>query len=124
MRIATDIDDVLWKLVEDQDSRVEGIGAKCACGMNVKQEVDHLMVDFVHSLILDGNDVFVWSAGGVDYAKNWVKRFAPAWESLVEVIPKEKGHDIDVCFDDQDVDLATINLRVKREHADHWLDEK
>lgn len=80
-----------------------------------------MMVDLVDSLLLDpNNNIFLWSAGGVEYAKNWIKRCAPAWEGLVEVIPKEKGHNIDLAVDDQDVDLATILLRVKREHADHW----
>lgn len=122
-RISFDIDDTLWKLVKDENpNRISGVGAMCACGMRVKQEVDQNMVDLVHSLILD-HEVFLWSAGGVEYAKNWIKRFAPAWESLVQVIPKEKGHNIDICFDDQEVDLAPILLRIKREHADHWHEE-
>lgn len=119
MKIAIDLDDTLWKLVEDKDPRPTGVGAMCACGIPMKQEVDQTMVDLVQSLILD-HQVFIWSAGGVEYAKNWIKRFCPAWESLVEVIPKEKGQGIDVCVDDQEVDLAPILLRIKREHADHW----
>ncbi len=95
----------------------------CACGIPVKQEVDQVMVDLVSTLILD-HEVFLWSAGGVKYAQSWIDRFAPAWWTLgVEVIPKEKGQNIDICIDDQDVDLAPIVLRIKREHADHWHDE-
>ena len=123
MRIAIDVDDTLWKLVEDTDPRVEGVGAVCSCGMKVKQEVDTNMVALVHSLVVD-HEVFLWSAGGVDYVKNWIKRFAPAWEYLVQVIPKEAGHSIDLCIDDQEVTLATTLLRVKRPHADHWEEEE
>lgn len=123
MRIAADIDDTLWRLVEDKDPRVKGVGAMCACGMPVKQEVDQAMMDMIHTFILNGDEVFLWSAGGVEYAKSWIRRFAPAWESLVTVIPKEKGHNIDICIDDQEVDLANILLRIKRPHADHWHEE-
>ncbi len=124
MRIAFDIDDTLWKLVKDEHPRIEGIGAMCACGIPVKQEEDKTMIELLEVLTLDLNtEVFLWSAGGVQYAEAWVKRHIQHLEEYIKVIPKEKGHDIDICFDDQDVDLAKIVLRVKREHADHWHDE-
>lgn len=122
-RYAVDIDDTLWAIVEDTDPRPEGVGAMCACGMPVKQEPDKLLIELVHALITNGDNVFLWSAGGVEYVKGWIRRFAPAWEGLVEVIPKEKGHDIDISIDDQVVDLAKVNLRVTRPHADHWQHE-
>lgn len=120
MRIAVDIDDTLWKLVRDDSPRIEGVGAVCACGVPLKQEVDKLLIEFVHSLIVNGDKVFIWSAGGVDHARNFIKKFAPAWELLVEVIPKEEGHDIDITIDDQLITLGKINLRVWREHSDHF----
>jgi|ERR1035437_1152292 hypothetical protein len=119
MRIAIDLDDTLWKLVEDTDRKPGDLGAMCACGMPMKQIVDQTLVDLVHSLIPD-HEVFLWSAGGIEYVKDWIKRFTPAWEGLVGVIPKEKGQNIDLCVDDQEVDLATVLLRVKRVHSDHW----
>ena len=122
MRIAVDIDDCLWELIEDTSPRIKGVGARCACGMPMKQEVDRNMKALVHSLIPD-HEVFLWSAGGVEYVKDWIWRFAPAWESLVTVIPKEGGHNIDIAIDDQVVDLATTLLRIKRPHADHWSEE-
>jgi hypothetical protein len=123
-RIAFDLDDTLWMLVEDKEPRIEGVGAMCACGTPVKQEVDPLMMAFVQDLFWGDNEVFLWSAGGVEYVNNWIDRFAPAWKLLVQVISKEKGHNIDICFDDQDVDLATVNFRIKREHSDHWHEEE
>lgn len=124
MRIAFDVDDTLWKLEEDTDPRLEGVGATCACGMPLRQVPDKVLMELVHTLATGGDNVFIWSAGGVEYVKDWIRRFAPAWESLVEVIPKEKGHDIDISIDDQLVDLAKVNLRVTREHADHWQHEE
>lgn len=121
MRIAFDIDDTLYKLVKDESpSPIAGVGAICACGMHIKQVKDEGLMSIAHALILNGDDVFLWSAGGVKYVENWIKRWAPAWEGLVKIIPKEKGHDIDICFDDQEVDLAKTVLRIKREHAGHW----
>lgn len=122
-RISFDIDDTLWKLVEDKDPRPAGVGAMCACGVPVKQELDEDMCQLVEDLFEAGNEVNLWSAGGVEYAKNWVKRFKPQWEGLIGVLPKAGGHNVDICFDDQEVDLATILLRIKREHADHWKDK-
>lgn len=119
-RYAFDIDDTLWSIIEDTDPRPTSIGATCACGTPVKQEPDKLLMELVHTLITNGDNVFLWSAGGVEYVKDWIRRFAPAWAGLVEVIPKERGHDIDISIDDQAVDLAKINLRVNRPHADHW----
>ena len=124
LRIAYDIDDTLWKLVEDENPRTEGVGAMCACGIPVKQEVDDLMMGLLESLVDAGHEVFIWSAGGVPYAENFIHRFAPRLKGSVGILEKGKGHDIDICFDDQEVDLAKINLRIKREHADHWHDEK
>ena len=122
-RIAFDIDDVLWKIVEDTDPRVEGVGAVCTCGMKVKQVPDEAMMAFVQDLVFGDNKIFLWSAGGVDYVKDWIEKYAPAWKLLVEVIPKEKGQNMDFCFDDQEVDLATTNFRVAREHSDHWQED-
>ena len=120
MRIACDIDDTLWMLVKDDSPRpISGVGTICACGVPLKQVKDDILVKFIHSLILERHDIFLWSAGGVEFVRQWVKLNAPAWDGLVEIIPKEKGHDIDICFDDMEVDLAKVNLRIKRDHSDH-----
>lgn len=118
-RVAFDIDDTLWKLVEDTKPRVPGLGPNCACGTHLKQELDPEMVAILRMHVRNGDDVFVWSAGGLEYARSFVERFLPD-DVGITVIEKRKGQGIDVCYDDQNVDLATINLLVKREHADHW----
>lgn len=120
MKVAFDIDDTLYKIVKDEDHRIKGVGAMCACGLHVKQELDHDMSQIVESLLESGHEVILWSAGGVEYVNDFIRRFRPAWQYKVTVLPKESGHNIDVCFDDQEVDLAKTVLRIKREHADHW----
>ena len=57
-----------------------------------------------------GNDMVIWSGGGVDYAKMWADKLG----LVARILPKEKNDSVDLCFDDMVVDLAKINLRVKR----------
>lgn len=58
-----------------------------------------------------GNRMIVWSGGGVDYAKMWANKLGlfPC-----EIRVKAKTPDIDIAFDDCLVDLAKVNVRVKR----------
>lgn len=58
-----------------------------------------------------GFAVGVWSGSGVDYAKTWAEKLGLHPDF---VLPKEKNLDIDICFDDCDVDLAKVNIKVKR----------
>lgn len=56
-----------------------------------------------------GHSMYIWSGGGVDYAQMWADKLG----LRATVIPKEKC-EIDIAFDDCDVDLATVNVKVKR----------
>ena len=58
-----------------------------------------------------GNHMIVWSGGGVDYARTWAEKLGLNPD---EVIEKTKAGDIDIAFDDCDVDLAKVNVKVKR----------
>lgn len=60
---------------------------------------------------LQGNEIILWSAGGMDYARHWGEKFGL---EPFEVREKKKSEDIDICFDDCDVDLAKVNVKVKR----------
>lgn len=56
-----------------------------------------------------GTQVYVWSGGGLDYAQHWVNKLG--LDKYVTVI--EKGSMlVDICFDDESVSLAKINVRV------------
>ena len=58
-----------------------------------------------------GHRMIIWSGGGVDYAKWWATKLGLDPD---EVRVKQKYDDIDIAFDDCIVDLARVNIQVKR----------
>lgn len=60
---------------------------------------------------LQGCEMIVWSGGGIEWAKNWAERLN-LQPCTIRI--KEKSEDVDICFDDCDVDLAKVNVKVKR----------
>jgi hypothetical protein len=58
-----------------------------------------------------GNDMIIWSGSGLDWAKRWAEKLGLA---PCEIRMKQKSDDIDICFDDCDVNLAKVNVKVKR----------
>lgn len=58
-----------------------------------------------------GHHMIIWSGGGVDYAKHWASKLGLKAD---EYPMKEKRDDIDLAFDDCDVILAKVNIKVKR----------
>lgn len=74
---------------------------------------NHKNIQILRWFALQGHTVVVWSGGGVPYANGWVDRLGIR-KYVYEVIPKEKNPNVDICFDDCDVDLATVNVKVKR----------
>lgn len=58
-----------------------------------------------------GHYMILWSGSGTDWAKTWGEKLGLQPDAI---LVKEKRDDIDMCFDDCDVDLAKINIKVKR----------
>lgn len=61
-----------------------------------------------------GNRIIVWSGGGKDYADLWVRRLFLK-EYVDEIRSKPMGEDYkkpDIAFDDEEVDLGIVNIRV------------
>ena len=58
-----------------------------------------------------GCHMIVWSGSWTDWARTWSDKF---WLFPDEIRVKQKSDDVDICIDDCNVDLATINLKVKR----------
>lgn len=56
-----------------------------------------------------GNHMIIWSGSGNDYAKRWSEKLGLHPN---EIKTKKKSQDVDVAFDDQEVDLAEINIQV------------
>ena len=59
-----------------------------------------------------GHFMIVWSGGGTDYAQMWCNRIGITPDSIVS---KDKLVGVDIAFDDQEVDLAKINIQIKHE---------
>lgn len=64
---------------------------------------------------LQGHQMVVWSGSGIDWAYNWADKLGlqpcQIWPKLKSDSPQDH---VDICFDDCDVDLADINIKVKR----------
>jgi len=58
-----------------------------------------------------GCDMILWSGSGHDWAQRWGEKLGL---QPFRVLQKEAGHGIDICFDDCVVELAKVNVRVKR----------
>lgn len=58
-----------------------------------------------------GHEMFLWSGSGVDWATTWGEKLGL---QPFTVIRKEKQEKMDIAFDDCDVDLAKVNVKVKR----------
>ena len=65
-----------------------------------------------------GHEMYLWSGSGVDWAKTWGEKLG-LQPFTVMVKQRDYTHDpnipfIDIAFDDCDVDLAKVNVKVKR----------
>lgn len=96
MKIAFDIDNSLYKI-----------------RLNKKDQVpDYDLIQVLRWFCQNGDEVFVWSAGGVDYTKTFVRKLG--LDDLVTVV--EKGSfKPDIAFDDCETGLAKVDIKIKRE---------
>lgn len=105
-KIAFDIDHTIWKIVKGNDGKMH-------------QVPDYDLIQVLRWFHANGDEVYIWSAGGVDYAKMIAHKLG--FDTFVTVIAKgiygepESGLKIDLCFDDEEVNLASVNIRVSRE---------
>lgn len=118
-KIAFDVDDTIWKII-----RVNHEG-NCNCGglghVAYRQVPDFDIIQVLLWFVNNGDEVFVWSAGGVSYAQMIVDKLGLT--DMVKVIPKiSSGRDlkkryegIDIAFDDCEALLGKVDIRVKRE---------
>lgn len=95
-RIGFDVDDTLWKIRKD----------------DMDQVPDYKLIAVLMWFVDNGDQVYVWSAGGMDYASQIVRKLG--LNKFVTVIQKGADATIDLTFDDEAVKLGTVNVRVKR----------
>jgi hydroxymethylpyrimidine pyrophosphatase-like HAD family hydrolase len=58
-----------------------------------------------------GHTIIIWSGSGVEWAKRWAEKLGLG---PCEIRAKIKDETVDIAFDDCDVDLAKVNIKVKR----------
>ena len=72
-----------------------------------------------------GHTMYLWSGSGIDWAQTWGEKLGlqPFY-----AVYKDKTLGIDIAFDDCDVDLAKVNVKVKRINnsasREEWNKEK
>lgn len=96
MHIAFDIDDTLWRVRQDKMDQVP----------------DFDLIQVLRWFYKNGDTIWFWSAGGIDYCQTIVKKLG--LDEFGEVTEKQKTDFMDICFDDMEVQLAKTNIRVKR----------
>lgn len=56
-----------------------------------------------------GNDMIIWSGSGLDWANTWAEKLGLTARIII------KGSElVDIAFDDCDVELGKVNVKVKR----------
>lgn len=104
MKIAFDVDDSIWKI--DREHK--------------RQVPDYDLIQVLRWFYNNGDEVFVWSAGGQGYAQDIVDKLGLT--EMVTCIPKisrakllEKRYEgMDIAFDDCETNLAKVDVLVKR----------
>ena len=60
-----------------------------------------------------GAKMIIWSGGGKDYAEMWARRLGLRADEIIAKTT-ERSKEIDLAFDDSDIELAKVNVKVKR----------
>ena len=101
MKIAFDIDGTLW-LTNQKEGR---------------EKPNNKLLEVLKWFCANGEEVYLWSSGGVEYAKEIAGKLGVA--DLVKFLEKPDfgGHhpDMDIAFDDSEKNLAKTNVLVKYE---------
>lgn len=95
MKVAFDIDDTLWKIRAEQRDQVP----------------DYDLIQVVRWFHKNGDEVYFWSAGGMDYCQTIVTRLGLDEYGTVA----DKGSfKPDIAFDDVEAYLGIVTVKVNR----------
>lgn len=96
MKIAFDVDDTL--LVP---SVASGFG---------RDTPNYEVIEVYKWFQAQGHTMIIWSGSGIDWAKTWAEKFG----LIADDFPVKGAYPVDIAFDDCDVSLGTVNVKVKR----------
>lgn len=68
------------------------------------------IITILKTLVSLGHTVFVWSGGGEAYAEMWARKLGLLPD--VRVIGKSESYGIQLAFDDEDLTIADVTVRV------------
>ncbi len=74
------------------------------------------VIEVYHFFQRQGHKMILWSGSGVDWAQRWGEKFGLNPDEVrIKIRPgNEPWPDVDIAFDDCDVDLAKVNVKVLR----------
>jgi hypothetical protein len=103
INVAFDVDDTIYKV-----------------DVKLKRQVpDYDMIAVMRWFYNNGDNIYVWSAGGIDYAKTICEKLGITG-IVTDCIAKPElgGHkrEIDLTFDDCEIGLGRTNVLVYRKH--------
>ena len=61
-----------------------------------------------------GHHMIVWSGSGKDWAETWSEKLGLFPDECFSKADSLRPRDVDIAFDDCDVELAKVNVKVKR----------
>ncbi len=98
MRVAFDIDDTL-------------IVPSVATGSD-RDTPNYETIAILKWFQAQGHEIILWSGSGIDWAKTWGEKLG--LQPFLVAVKGDPFVEADICFDDCDVDLAKVNVKVKR----------
>lgn len=74
------------------------------------------VIDVYRFFQRQGHHMILWSGSGVDWAQRWGEKFGLNPDEIRVKLQRDGNPwpDVDIAFDDCDVNLAKVNVRVKR----------
>lgn len=107
LNICWDIDDTIWKVRLRETESGHKVG---------DQVPDYDLIQVLRWFYNNGDNCFIWSAGGTEYAYKIAEKLG--LDEMVTIIAKPPldGNDprIDISFDDCEVNLAKVSVLVNR----------
>lgn len=114
LKICWDIDDTLWKCRYDRPNCDENCPKDEYCTVHrpkMDQVPDYDIIQVLRWFFQNGDEIFFWSAGGMDYCQDIVIKLGLNHYGKVV----EKGSfKPDIAFDDQKTTLGKVDVRVNR----------